>query len=86
MLPTFLKPFFWSYDFSQLDIQKHKKIIIGQILNYGTKSAYDWLCSQYAKPVIILTASQIPTGQWNKRSLALWKLVLGIAPHPRSLT
>lgn len=85
MLPEMLRPFFWSNDFSKLDPAKHQKLIITQILNYGTKQACDWLFSQYSKLEITQIASQIPTGQWNKRSLALWTLVLGIETQERSL-
>lgn len=84
MLPDFLRPFFWSYNFSELETEKHKKLIIGQILNYGTKQACDWLFSQYPKKEIARVAEQIPTGQWSKRSLVLWQAVLGIKTRERS--
>lgn len=84
MLPVILKPFFWSYDFASLNPEKHKKLIVGQVLNFGTKEATDWLFSHYSKKTVADTASTIPLGAWNKKSLALWKLVLDIDPEERS--
>lgn len=84
MLPDYLRSFFWSYDFSKLDIVEHKKLIVCQILNYGTKQACDWLFATYSKHEIANIATQIPTGQWSKRSLSLWKLVLNIETRDRS--
>lgn len=83
MLPAFLKPFLWSYNFESLDLEKHKKLIIGQVLNFGTKQATDWLFSYYGKNTIADVASKIPKGGWNKKSLALWQLVLNIDPKER---
>lgn len=85
MLPSILKPFLWSYDFEALDPEKHKQIIVNQVLNFGTKEATDWLFSHYGKKTIADTASTIPLGSWDKKSLALWKLVLGINPEERSV-
>lgn len=84
MLPAVIKPFLWSYDFKALDPEKHKQIIVGQVLNFGTKPATDWLFSYYGKETVANTASKIPLGAWNKKSLALWKLVLDINPQKRS--
>lgn len=83
MLPAYLKSFFWSYDFSKIDLEKDKKLIVTQILNYGTKQACDWLFSQYTRAEIAQIAATIPTGQWTKPSLALWKSVLGFETRNR---
>jgi len=85
MLPILLKPLFWSYDFKSLDPEKHRQIIVGQILNYGTKEATDWLFSHYGRDTVSQTASNLPLGAWNKKSLSMWKLVLGINPQKRSI-
>ncbi len=84
MLPAIIKPFLWSYDFEALEPEKHKQIIVGQLLNFGTKEATDWLFSYYGKETVANIAANIPLGSWNKKSLALWKLVLDINPQKRS--
>jgi len=84
MLPVIIKPFLWSYDFEALDPEKHNKLIVGQVLNFGTKEAIDWLFSYYGKKSVADIASKIPIGSWDKKSLALWKLIMGINPTKRS--
>ena len=70
----------WSYDINKIDLDLHKKLIISQVLNYGTEDATDWLFDTYPLDEIQKMAEQIPTGQWNKKSLALWSLYLNIKP------
>lgn len=78
-LPNFLSPFFWSYDLSQLHLERNKKRIITNILNYGTKEATDWLFSTFKKEDIE-EAIKIPlSGEWNRKSLNFWSLVLGVS-------
>lgn len=79
-LPPEVKATLWSYDTSKLAVQADKRLIIGAVLNYGTKAATDWLFAQYAREEIKQTAAAIPRGAWDKRSLALWSLVLDFTP------
>lgn len=83
ILPKDVQATLWSYDINKIDPQKHKKIIISQVLNWGTKKATDWLFRYYGKNEIVKIANQIPLGQWDKKSLALWTLVLQIKPKER---
>ncbi len=83
MIPEVVKPYLWSYNLDKIDLQKHKRLIIAQILNYGSKQATDWLFSAYTKYEIKRIAQQIPYGQWNKKSLTLWSLLLDIHPMSR---
>lgn len=73
----------WSYDSTKLDPTLNQKLIIGSVLNYGTKPATDWLFSYYGLTKIKQIAEEIPRGTWNERSLALWSAVLGIHPKTR---
>jgi len=66
-----------------LDVQGDRRLIVGQVLNYGTKPATDWLMEYYGKQVVASEAQNIPVGTWDKRSLALWSLLLDISPQPR---
>lgn len=85
MLPTFLKPYLWSFDIDNLDLTQHKKIIIFQLLNFGSKEATDWLFTTYPKQEIIQVANTIPQTQWDKKSLNLWVIVLGLTPPKKRL-
>lgn len=83
-LPQSVKAVLWSYDLDQIDLQTHKKLVIAQVLNFGNKEATDWLFKTYSRDTIIAVASQVPTGGWNKKSLALWSLYLGLKSQTRA--
>ena len=82
-LPKSVENVLWSYDVNQIDLDLHKKLIISQVLNFGTSDATDWLFKAYDLKEIRKVAEQIPLGQWDKKSLALWALYLGIKPKPK---
>jgi hypothetical protein len=42
-LPPLFRQLLWSYDFSHVDADKHRKTIIGQALNYGTVEHWRWI-------------------------------------------
>ena len=77
-IPDFVRPFLWSFNVSELDIEKDKKRIITNVLNYGTKEATDWLFSIYKKSDITETIENPYPGEWSKKSLNFWSFVLGV--------
>jgi len=83
MLPLFLAPFLWSADIKKVSPKAHKKMIVSQLLNYGTKRSTDWLFEFYGKKEVKKVAQTIPQGQWDTKSLNFWSLVLGIKPKAR---
>lgn len=85
MIPDFLRPYLWSYDIKTLDIKKHKGTIIFHVLNFGSKQATDWLFSTYRREEIAEVANNIPQTAWDKKSLKLWSIVLGINPREHRL-
>jgi hypothetical protein len=76
MLPQSFKPFFWSFDFSKLDIEKNKKTIIEQILTYGTFLVTKELFEIYSKEEIKLVLNKIRVSPYNKKSINYWNIVL----------
>lgn len=82
-LPQSVNAVLWSYKLDQIKIDKHKKIIIFQVLNFGSEEAIKWLFNQYGSALIVSVANGIPLFQWNKKSLSLWRLVLSINPKDR---
>lgn len=72
------KPFLWSYDIEKIDIKKNKKIIILNVLNYGTKKATDLLFNVYSRKEIEEIVEKSVQGEWNKKSLNYWKLFLNL--------
>jgi len=79
-LPKSVENVLWSYDVNKIDVYLHMKLIISQVLNFGTRDATDWLFRTYELGDIRKISEQIPIGQWDKKSLALWSLYLGIKP------
>ncbi|MBM4166612.1 MAG: hypothetical protein FJ218_06820 [Ignavibacteria bacterium] len=79
-LPSFVAPFLWSYDVASLDVEKHKKRIITNVLNLGTKEATDWLFATYSLNDIRDALIHPFPGEWNNKSLNFWSLVLDVTP------
>lgn len=83
-LPKSVEQTLWSYDTNKINLDLHKKLIIAQVLNFGTKEATDWLFQTYNLAEIQKISQTIPRGQWDRKSLALWSLSLGINPQAKS--
>ncbi|KKT41842.1 MAG: hypothetical protein UW30_C0004G0041 [Candidatus Giovannonibacteria bacterium GW2011_GWA2_44_13b] len=79
-IPQYIRPFLWSYNVSELDLERDKKRIITNILNYGTKEATDWLFLQFTKKEIRECIEKPLPGEWNKKSLNFWSLILNAKP------
>jgi len=82
-IPASVKATLWSYDVSQMDIERDKERIITNVLNFGTKDAVDWLRVTYKKNEIADVVAHPKSGEWNKPSLNLWALVYGASPIVR---
>lgn len=77
-IPLFIAPYLWSYNITQIDLERDKKRIVINVLNLGTKQATDWLFATYAKEEIRTIVAESLAGEWSKKSLRYWRLVLGI--------
>ncbi len=72
------KPFLWSFDIEKMELEKDKKQIITNVLNFGTKEATDLLFEVYGRKEIKQQVENPLSGEWNDKSLNYWSLVLGI--------
>lgn len=82
--PPAVRPFLWSLDLQKTDIQSHKKRIITNILNLGTKQATDWLFQTYSKEEIEQVLVNPIPGEWNKKSFHFWTLLFNVdVPFPQ---
>ncbi len=79
-IPKYVAPFLWSYNLSELDLVKHSKRIITNILNFGTKEATDWLFETYTIEDIKKAIIEPLPGEWNKKSMNYWALMLDVKP------
>jgi len=78
MLPKYIKSVLWSYDTDKIDLVKHRRLIISQVLNFGTKEATDWLFKKYSKKNIISELINPKRGVWYPRILNYWQKKLNI--------
>lgn len=76
MLPQSVKQTLWSYNTDKIDNTKDKRLIISQVLNLGSKEASDWVIKTYGKKITKDIAINMPAGQWNKKSLNYWSIIL----------
>ena len=83
LTPQSVKAVLWSYDLNTIEVQKDKKLIIFQVLNFGSEDAIKWLFKEYGLSVIEEEARTIPLSQWNKKSLSLWKIIFSLNPKER---
>ena len=79
-IPSYVRPFLWSYDLSKIDLEKDKKRIITNILNYGTQEAVSWLFSVYEKSDIVALVKNPLPGEWGDKSLHFWSFILDVSP------
>lgn len=80
MIPNYICPFLWSYDVAKMDLNRDKKRIITNVLNLGTSQATDWLFKTYSKEDIKNTIINPFPGEWNKKSLHFWSMILNVKP------
>lgn len=79
-IPQFIAPYLWSYNLSKIDVQKHKNIIIKNILNYGDTASTNWLKETYSDQEIRDTISRSTRTEWSKKSINLWSLIYNVSP------
>jgi len=77
-LPKFLQPCFPSYNVKNLDRNLDRKLIITEILNYGTERDLGWLTKTYSKKDLEQVLSKPEKGVWLKDVLAYWQKILGL--------
>ncbi len=83
-LPLFLKPYFWSYNFDNLTIEKHPRSIVQALLHYGNQEATEWLFSTYPKNTIRDVFATTYRGEYDRKSLHLWETVFNLKLKDRA--
>ena len=77
-LPESFRPLLWSYKFSEIDPEKHKKTIIVSVLNYGDLDQWRWLIKTYGKKQLKQIIESLPASEFRKPVAALLSLLLGV--------
>ena len=71
-VPNFLQPYLASYELSNLDPQRDRKLIITEVLNKGDGKALEWLTQNYSKKDIEKVVSFPTKGMWLNTNLDYW--------------
>lgn len=77
-IPEYVKPFLWSYNLNKLNLEKNKKRIITNVLNYGDRPATDWLQNNFSGREIKEVLQYPLPGEWSKRSYNFWAMFYGV--------
>lgn len=77
-LPKFLKNYFWSVDFDDLDFIKDRNYIIHQILSFGGLKAIRWLFKTYGGKAIKNSFIKKPTKIYQPPIFNFIKILLGL--------
>lgn len=77
-LPDFLRPLFWSYDFDSLDLEKHQKIIILNVINYGDLKHWRWISDYYGKDNVGQVLSEAPVTELRPQVRKLAAVIFNI--------
>jgi hypothetical protein len=79
-LPQSVRAVLWSYDTNTLDTMRDKDRIILQTLNHGSEDAIVWLKTTYSKEELSNVLEKSSVGEWSKKSLNFWSLMLHTKP------
>lgn len=79
-IPHSLQTVLWSYDLDKLepDNSKDKKLIITQVLNFGTFVKVRWLFKHYPAREIRKVLRHPSRGVWLKKRLDYWLKIFEI--------
>jgi hypothetical protein len=78
ILPSFFKHILWSYDFSALHLDKDKKTIIIQSINYGDLMHWRWLVRHYGEVAIREVLETIPVSEFRPGALRLATIMFSV--------
>lgn len=78
-LPESFRPLFWSYDFDELDPNKHKNIIIINTINYGDLKQWKWLRDYYGAEAVRDVLAAIPATELRPQVARLAQIIFNLA-------
>jgi len=77
-VPPSFQTALWSYDISRMNIEKDKKGIITQVLNYGTWDNLKLLFKIYPEKEIKKVIKNPSRGVWFEKVLNFWTTIFNI--------
>lgn len=77
-LPEILRPLFWDVDFSALDWETDRDLIVRRILQSGNWPAIQWLRAAWGDEPLRGWLQAHAGGRLTSRQLRYWELVLNL--------
>ena len=77
-LPESFLPLLWSYDFSFIDVERDRKRIIINTINYGQWKHWKWIVSYYGNKEVKQFIENTPMSEFRPGALKLASILLGI--------
>ena len=77
-LPEFFLPLLWAYDFALIDLERDKKRIIINTINYGQWKHWQWIVNYYGEESIKQFIEDTPVSEFRPRALKLASILLEI--------
>lgn len=68
----------WSYDFNSLDLEKNKKTIIINTINYGDLKHWRWIVNYYGENEVKKVLENIPAWELRSRVRKLVSLIFSL--------
>jgi len=87
-LPEYFKPILWSYDFTRLDTEKNKRLIITNAINYGDLEHWKWISDHYGKDEVRNVLTELPVHQLREKVRPLAAIFFNVEQYnhaPRSV-
>ena len=77
-VPETLHPLLWSYDLDRIDVSRHQKTIIIQVVNYGTLAHWRWLRDTYGRERVREVLEDVPATALRPQARRLASLIFGV--------
>lgn len=81
LLPDYFKPILWSYNISKINLDKYKKFIIVNTINYGDLKHWRWILKYYGKSQIQEILANSYSTEFRPRALKLALLVFSLKDY-----
>lgn len=79
-IPSIFLPLFWSHPFDEVDIERDKKTLLVQALNYGDLIHWKWLVQTYGRTQVRRMIKNLRPTELRPSVVHLVSLLLGAQP------
>ena len=78
VIPEFFRSILWSSDFSILEPERNKILLITQAINYGDLRHWHWIANHYGAAAVATVIEQTPMTALRLPAYLLAKLIFPI--------